>query len=89
MESVVWQCSGCQISIDPEDDVIEFIERSFESYGDTEREIPLWHYAHVGHEAREAARGYARAGQGKLRDLRAKRRAEGSDRPAGEGRRRS
>ncbi len=63
--------------------MIEFIERSFESYGDTEREVPHWHYAHVGHEAREAARGYVQGGQGKLGDLRAKRRAEGSDRPAG------
>jgi hypothetical protein len=82
-ESVVWQCSGCGISIDPDEQVVESIERRMIPYGESDREVPIWHYAHVGHEARDTVLGYSRTGQGRLSDLRAKRHGEGSDQPAG------
>ena len=69
MESVVWQCSGCRTSIDPEDEVIEFIEQRYNQPAQSYTQ--LWHYAHVGHEEVDTALGHKRGEQGKLRALRA------------------
>lgn len=76
MESVIWQCEGCGEFIDRDTWVVEYIERRFEVVGGVEREQPVFHYAHVGHDHIHKQRHLAKTGEGVLRSLRTRDRGD-------------
>jgi hypothetical protein len=73
--SIVFQCRGCRLSIDPADTVVyrkkEIPVEVGISPGPQTRSQDA--YTHVGHERAEMLRGYHEVGRGVLRDLETKR----------------
>lgn len=69
-DSMVWQCAGCERPIGPDDDVIEFIEHRYNKAASLE--IPIPHFAHIGHGPQDVALGHLRGRRGTLRELRAR-----------------
>ena len=73
--SIVVQCRGCRLSIDPADTVVYLQKEISLQVGiSAGRQTRIQDaYAHVGHERAEILRGYHEAGRGILGDLETKR----------------
>lgn len=76
-QSTVVICGECGIVMDPDEDAVEFEEEQTSRVGIDigPGVIKVPHYAHVGHEHVDRARGHREVARGRLRDLRAQRRA--------------
>lgn len=69
-EHINWRCTGCNASLDLDEEVVELIDHLFQTVSGSHVETPVFHYAHLIHTSMDKARGYRVVGTGKLRDLR-------------------